>query len=216
MNVTDKRIAANRANAARSTGPKTAEGKARSSHNATKDGLHVSVVTLRNEDPEAFDAAVRTYAARMKPADDMELDMIIEMVAAIWRTRRSAAIETRMLNLEMENHTTGPSGIDRTTRAFDDLSTTPKLRLIRRYEQQFSTTHSRLLRDFKTLRAICPANPALAPTVNLEFQNEATKSNPINENPQKTNPSEPINEPTEPISDPDFPTCPAIDPELLK
>ena len=50
MPVSEARIAANRANAARSTGPKTAEGKEKSRANALKHGLTGSGVVLAEAD----------------------------------------------------------------------------------------------------------------------------------------------------------------------
>ena len=55
-------ILANRQNAARSTGPKTPEGKAASSRNATRHGLTGVFHVLPHEDPAEFEqlaAAVR-------------------------------------------------------------------------------------------------------------------------------------------------------------
>jgi hypothetical protein len=49
MIVSEKRIAANRANGALSRGPKTPEGKTRSARNATTHGLLAGIVAVRNE-----------------------------------------------------------------------------------------------------------------------------------------------------------------------
>ena len=56
--ATKKQIAANRKNAKKSTGPKTAKGKARSSRNALKHGLLSRQVVLADEDGEAFAVGV--------------------------------------------------------------------------------------------------------------------------------------------------------------
>ena len=47
---------ANRANAKRSTGPKTAAGKALSRMNACKHGLTAHNTVIRDEDPNKFDS----------------------------------------------------------------------------------------------------------------------------------------------------------------
>ncbi|MEI6704879.1 MAG: hypothetical protein WCL71_15305 [Deltaproteobacteria bacterium] len=49
-----KQITANRKNSAKSTGPKSAEGKAISSSNATRHGILSSSLFLPDEDPQTF------------------------------------------------------------------------------------------------------------------------------------------------------------------
>lgn len=53
------RTEANRANAARSTGPRTAGGKARASKNAVRHGLNVTGPAVHLETPEIEDLATR-------------------------------------------------------------------------------------------------------------------------------------------------------------
>ena len=52
--TSEKQAAANRRNAAKSTGPQTESGKARSSGNALKHGLSAEQVVIFGEDPAAF------------------------------------------------------------------------------------------------------------------------------------------------------------------
>src|SRR5262245_43755699 len=66
----EKQIAANRANAARSTGPNTNSGKARSRMNAWKHGLRAEKVVIAGEDAEESLLVERLahYAWRMRRA----------------------------------------------------------------------------------------------------------------------------------------------------
>lgn len=52
----EKQIAANRANATHSTGPRTIEGKARSRTNAWKHGLRAEKIVITGEDAEDLEA----------------------------------------------------------------------------------------------------------------------------------------------------------------
>ena len=54
-----KRLAANRANAKKSTGPRTEAGKARSRLNSWKHGLTAKEITSEGESPRKFDAPSR-------------------------------------------------------------------------------------------------------------------------------------------------------------
>src|SRR5882757_10383909 len=101
----DLRLRANRANAARSTGPVTAEGKAQSSRNARRHGLLSRQVLVGKESPAAFKALFDLFIARWSPVDDVELGLIEEMAAASWRLRRVWALESEMLESAMESHT---------------------------------------------------------------------------------------------------------------
>ena len=52
---TEKQIAANRANGARSRGPKTPEGKARAARNSTRHGLLARSILREGESRDRFD-----------------------------------------------------------------------------------------------------------------------------------------------------------------
>ena len=56
IDASESQLEANRLNAQRSTGPRTAEGKARSSQNAVRHGLTAKCPVLPGEDPAEFAA----------------------------------------------------------------------------------------------------------------------------------------------------------------
>jgi len=67
--MTEKRLAANRRNALKSTGPRTKEGKARASMNALKHGLRASSLAVPYlEDPEDWVAHRRLVLQDLAPA----------------------------------------------------------------------------------------------------------------------------------------------------
>jgi hypothetical protein len=59
--TTEKQNEANRINAQKSTGPRTDEGKQRSSQNALKHGLLAKRSVIPGEDPAEFDALVTWF-----------------------------------------------------------------------------------------------------------------------------------------------------------
>jgi hypothetical protein len=53
--ATRRQLEANRANAKRSTGPRSADGKAKSSKNSLAHGLTAQDIVIADEDPEEFE-----------------------------------------------------------------------------------------------------------------------------------------------------------------
>jgi hypothetical protein len=90
----DLQIAANRANAQLSTGPKTEAGKAASSHNAIKTGLTGRTVLLPTDDRQAFDAHVARLLAEFQPANDAEKALVHSIAGTEWRLLRIPVLES--------------------------------------------------------------------------------------------------------------------------
>ena len=78
---------------ARAVGPRTAEGKATSSRNATKHGLTARDVVIFGEDPAAFEQFRDGFVTRFEPADEVEGFLVDRVAAAAWRLRRAVRIE---------------------------------------------------------------------------------------------------------------------------
>jgi hypothetical protein len=93
MSISDAKVAANRANAQQSTGPRTEEGKARSSRNAMTHGIFCKDLLVPGEDPAAF-AEVREGILRaLNPRNALELALVEESISSAWRLRRLRAAE---------------------------------------------------------------------------------------------------------------------------
>jgi len=85
-----------RANGARSRGPTSAEGKARSSVNAFRHGLCSPAVLAPGEDPEAFAALLAALRAEHRPAD-ATADLLVERLAvALWKLDRCDRLEAQL------------------------------------------------------------------------------------------------------------------------
>jgi hypothetical protein len=95
--MSEKQIAANRANAQRSTGPRTAQGKGVSRWNATRHGiLSRSVIPeplAQFESRADFDELLAGLVAEFAPASTLE-EMLVERIAVSWwRMARVARAE---------------------------------------------------------------------------------------------------------------------------
>jgi len=85
-------VDANRENAKSSTGPRTVEGKARSSKNAETHGLFAREVIIQlgdsREDPESLESLNDGMWEQFRPDGRLEEEIVSEMVANLWRRRR--------------------------------------------------------------------------------------------------------------------------------
>lgn len=86
--ATEKQRAANRANARHSTGPRTAEGKARSSRNAATHGCNSGFLTVDPEDRARYNALRKAIFAQAKPVGALENDAVQEIFDSYWRLRQ--------------------------------------------------------------------------------------------------------------------------------
>ena len=93
MNISDLQLVANRANAAHSTGPRTPEGKKRSSLNALRHGLSGQIVVMPNEDLQAYNEFLDRYIRGLNPKNEPEQQLAFDMANTTWKLNRSSSIE---------------------------------------------------------------------------------------------------------------------------
>ena len=93
MYVTAKKLAANRANAKKSTGPRTAAGKRRCSKNAVTHGIFCNDLVLPGEDAKLFESSRHAVLLKLSPQDIVELMIVDRIVIAQWKLRRLNAVE---------------------------------------------------------------------------------------------------------------------------
>ena len=96
--TSERQIAANRANALHSTGPKTSEGKAAVRLNAFRHGLLARDVVLPEEDLDAFDDLQNRVRAELSPVGPIEELLVDRIVNIMWRLGRSARMETALFD----------------------------------------------------------------------------------------------------------------------
>ncbi|MGP0071180.1 MAG: hypothetical protein ACLPWF_04515 [Bryobacteraceae bacterium] len=92
------RAAVNRANALRSTGPRTAAGKQRSSLNAVTHGLTSRSPILATEDPVAYQQHCRQFFDEYQPATPTESHLTQELADTAWRLNRVPVLEAALLD----------------------------------------------------------------------------------------------------------------------
>jgi hypothetical protein len=97
--VSEKQLEANRRNAQKSTGPKTAEGKSNSSRNNLRHGLTGHISLLPTEDREAHDAFCHELIDGFTPETPMERQLAQSIAEDSWRLNRACAIENNMFAL---------------------------------------------------------------------------------------------------------------------
>lgn len=112
--TSERQIAANRANARRSTGPRTADGKAVSCLNATTHGLTAKLVVLPAEDQAAFEAFQRGVFKSLKPEDEMQADVVAQIAGVCLRRvpYLAAAITACRLHMRATAETGDFSGLN--------------------------------------------------------------------------------------------------------
>ena len=91
--TSERRLAANRANAQLSTGPTTPEGKAKASLNAVKTGLTGRTVLLPSEDAEAYETHLLQYLERFAPVGNRETELVQSLADTQWRLNRIPGLE---------------------------------------------------------------------------------------------------------------------------
>jgi hypothetical protein len=108
--TTEKQFAANRANAAHSTGPRTEEGKARSRLNALKHGLLATEAANFGVEGEPARKAFEGLSDRLenyyRPRGPIEEILVQKIAIATWRLKRAMRFEARAIHEAAERAAT--------------------------------------------------------------------------------------------------------------
>jgi hypothetical protein len=173
------RAAASRINGAKSRGPKTPEGKARSAQNALKHGLRAQkCIVLPGERASAFEAFEAALLEELAPQGALQAVLAQRVVAASWRLARAERLEAELFAREMHSPC-GDRGLGLAlirdcngARAFDTLL---------RYR---GGTLAELWRALRTLKAL-QADQAARPQPETDLRDPAPDPSP--ESPIKPN-----------------------------
>lgn len=98
--ASDAQISANRLNAQKSTGPRSAVGKAKSSRNATTHGLTARAVLISGESPEEFAALREQLIVECDPVSVIDWQLVEKLACDFWRLARIPAFEAALYEWE--------------------------------------------------------------------------------------------------------------------
>src|ERR1017187_1659821 len=91
--ATPAQIAANQANAQKSTGPRSVEGKSASRFNALKHSIDAATIVIPGEEPADYDALAALSLRDHRPQAATESSHLDTMPRADWRQRRLQNVE---------------------------------------------------------------------------------------------------------------------------
>ncbi len=152
--ATERQIQANRANAAKSTGPITPEGKRISARNLPPRGLISSTVVLKGESLRRYNDLAAALILQFEPRNSAETALVQTMTVARWRLLRIWGIQTAGFELEMarQDPSVG-SGAVLAAVAFRSLADNSRaLALQHRFEAAHDRQYNQALATLKMLR----------------------------------------------------------------
>jgi hypothetical protein len=93
----------NRLNAQKSTGPRTPEGKQKSSLNALRHGLTSHFTVIPGEDPELYQIHLQAFLDEYDPQSVTELHLVRTLADLAWRIDRIPSMEANLLRIPPDN-----------------------------------------------------------------------------------------------------------------
>ena len=172
-------IAANRRNAQKSTGPTSVTGKAVSSMNALKSGIHAKSLVLPSEKLADLEQLIDEYYRRHNPDSPEARLYLDEVIHCEWLLRRYRAAETQMWQYQAQSvyadEQKYPLGKSATSHS------TPFSKLQYRVDAT-RRAYQRSLKALKELQAEAKAAPASVPPP------EPLDPPSLNHSPQTTSP----------------------------
>ena len=97
--ATERQIKANRNNALKSTGPKSAVGKTISSRNSIQHGFYATTVLLPDDDRDEFLRMGRSLAFAYAPSGVLELEQVRTIIETRWQLRRANLADTELFQM---------------------------------------------------------------------------------------------------------------------
>jgi hypothetical protein len=146
--ATAAQIAANRANAQKSTGPRTLEGKAASRFNALNHGLDAASIAIPGEDPDAYNRLAADYLCQFEPESALEEFHVATLIRCDWQKRRLQRTEAKVYRALLAEGGT-PEDLD-----IAILRDSPTAKLLHKFLAQIATLERSFFRALNDLRRI--------------------------------------------------------------
>ena len=146
--ATPAQIAANRANAQKSTGPRTEPGKSAACMNALKHGLDAESALLPGEDPADYENLVDEYYAQFNPQSALEEKHVATLIHCDWQQRRLRRIQGNIYRTLL-TESSSPTTID--VAVLRDSATAKLLRRVTTDLASLERSYNRALKDLRFL-----------------------------------------------------------------
>src|SRR3954466_9557877 len=105
--ISPKRLAANRANAAKSTGPRSAAGKAAAAFNAIKHGVASRASLIRGECPIELKELSDALERDLRPRGALQRELVGRIICLCWKLRRVQRAEEYLGRVEVSKRLSG-------------------------------------------------------------------------------------------------------------
>ncbi len=149
--ATAAQVSANRENAQKSTGPRTEEGKARSSKNATKHGFNSKEFIVADDQQEEFASLSKSLRKQVSPLGALEQEVFTQLLHAAWNLRRVRRLEAELASGDID--------------PLADASLDGQLDRLARYHARFERTFYRAMKELRTLQTNSVIRPSLPDAV---------------------------------------------------
>ncbi|MBN2130345.1 MAG: hypothetical protein JW741_12655 [Sedimentisphaerales bacterium] len=123
--ATTAQIQANRSNAQKSTGPRTAQGKAIVAQNALKHGLRTEKAVIAGEDVGEFEFYRDELLGELAPAGAVESVLAERVVSLSWRLRRAERAQNEAFDTLLARVAADPFRTNARAAEADGLQETP-------------------------------------------------------------------------------------------
>jgi ATP-dependent exoDNAse (exonuclease V) beta subunit len=152
--VSERRVAADRRNVQRSTGPRTAAGKKRASRIAIKHGLCARDACLEGECAATYATFVHELEEELQPRTPLQRALLPHIANLLWRIDRLPQAQADIFEQELARCAKGEtlSASQVLARRFSDDPTRNGFLLIGRYERGLRNQLHRLMARFEWLK----------------------------------------------------------------